>query len=372
MTADILNDQMEVVGIVDDFKSFIWSERCREAGDFEVYTVATPERIAQYKKKNYISMKNSKKMMIIDTIEVDTSFENGSLMLVSGKSLEYLLHKRIIWYDTELSGNLQEGVKKLVQENASNPELSYRKIPKLIFKDSEDPKITSLSFKEEISYFTENLYDVICNICKEYHICFKIEADENDNFCFELYPGVDRSFDQTENFAVIFSPEYGNLISSKYYDTDGETKNAGLVVGEKRTETFTHNDVSTTRDVQHTIELGSDKSGLDREEMFIDQTSLSMYVKDVKVPEHRYLARLRSLGEAALVETKKETSIEADVDYDGQFKFGINYFIGDILEIENHIQMSIKVRIMEVVRCHDTSGDYISQSFIPLTEEDDD
>lgn len=371
MRGDVLNRNFEVIGVADDFKSFIWTERCRSYSDFEIQTRATPERIEMYKPKNYIGLLGSDKLMIIDSVYYNSSFDEGDMLVISGKSLEYVLHKRIIWEDTVLEGNFQNGIKKLLDENAISPSKTNRKLSRLRFKTSTDPKITSISFKEETQYWCDNLYDVIEDLCEEYHVCFRVNLTSSNMFEFELYAGENRTYNQNENFAVVFSPEFGNLISSKYLETIENRKNSALVVGEKRTETLTINGISTSKDVQHTVEIDGSGTDMDREELYVNETNLSMYIKDIAVPTDKYIARLRSKGETALSKTVKDSTLEAEVVFDGQFKYGRDYFIGDILEIENALHNLMEVRITEVVHCHDQSGEYINPAFTPIDEEND-
>lgn len=370
MEAVVLNERFEVVGIVDEFKSFIWTERYKECSDFEIDTKADEMKLEMYKEDYYILMEESPKMMIISTVDYNSSFVEGANILVSGKSLEYILHDRHIWETTVLEGNVQNGIKKLIDDAIISPTNEKRKITNFKFKASSDKAITDLTFEDERQYWGENLYDVVAEICSEFHIGFRVLFDEDNlGFIFELFAGRDLTFDQKGNEAVMFSPEFGNLISSKYHSTKSQIKNAALIIGEKRTETFEHNGVSTSRDVQLSTVIEGDESGLKRKEIFVDSTDLSMYVKDIKVPEDKYINRLKQKGETAIDETKTETTIEAEVDWEGQFQYGRDFTIGDIVEIENELQMNLKVRIQEVIRCHDTSGYYVTPSFTSLEEE---
>lgn len=373
MDVNVLNRSFEVTGVVDAYTSLIWTERYNDASDFEIYCAATPDLMNLYKKKDYLIMKDSDKVMIIDTVNYKSSFEESGMITVSGKSLEYILHKRLIGVETVLEGNVQNGILKLLNENAINPEVEARKIPDLQFIASTDTRITSLEFEEEVQYWGENLYDTICEICKQFDIGFRVYMLPNDTFAFELYAGVDHTFSQTENSAVVFSPEFGNLVSSEYYTTSADVKTAALVLGEARDieETFEHNGVSTTKVVptQYHVWIEGEATGLDREELFVDQTSLSMFVKDIQVPPDKYKNRLKQKGETDLDATKEDTVIEAEVDFYGQFQYGKDYKLGDILEVENELQMSMKVRITEFVRCHDTSGEHFNPAFTPIEDK---
>lgn len=373
MKVDVLNRDLEVVGICDRCESLIWTERYREASDFEIYCPATAELFDLYKKKNYLMADTSSKLMVIDTVNYNNTFEEGGNITVSGKSLEYLLHKRIIAQETVLEGNVQNGVKKLLDENMISPENEARKIPNFKFEVSTDSRITALEFEEEVQYWGENLYDTVCEICKMFDLGFEVYLDGDDMFVFRLYFGVDRTYDQTDNQVVIFSPKYGNLISSQYYTTSSEVKTSALVLGEARDieQTFEDNDVEVTRVVptQYHVWIEGEATGLDREELYVDQTSLSMFVKDIQVPPDKYKNRLKQKGETALDDTKEQTTIEAEVDYFGQFKFGEDYYLGDVLEVENDLEMTMKVRITEIVRCTDLTGEHENPAFVPITEE---
>lgn len=375
MTADILNRKLEVLGITDDYRSFIWTERYNQYSDFEIELTATAENRELYAKKNLLSLSGSDKVMIIDTVEYNSAFADGKTMIVSGKSLEYILNDRLIWEETVLSGNVQNGIKQLLDENIISPTNNARKFPNLSFRMSSDPKVTSAVFGEESQYWGETLYDVVEEICKMHKLGFRITATDGPNYIFELFAGRDRTHDQTEYPAVVFSPEFGNLISSKYYSSDESVKTSALVLGERRTisETVEINGIELTKseEVQYSVTIEGSTSGWDRKEVLIDQTSLSMFVKDIQVPPEKYKNRLRQKGEEALEETKMETTFEAEVDWNGQFKYGKDYKIGDILEVENEIEIGMKVRITEMVHCRDASGEYLNPAFTPLDEEND-
>lgn len=137
-----------------------------------------------------------------EKIQITSDTEDGNHVTVTGRSLESILDRRIVWGQKLLSGNLQNGIKTLLNENVISPSDSNRKIPNFIFKESTDPAITKL--KLEAQYTGDNLYDVIQKICEEQGIGFKITLNDEKQFVFELYAGSDRSYDQTENPTLYF------------------------------------------------------------------------------------------------------------------------------------------------------------------------
>lgn len=385
LDAIVLDKKYEVVGVVDNFSSFIWTERYYRYGDFEIEVPATEHNLELYQKGYYIHKSDSDRIMLIDSIEYSTSEESGRTMLISGKDASYIMHKRVIWTTTVLNEYaegeeddthnhipVQTGIKQLLDDNLISPSKTQRKISGFVFKSNGNASVANVKFKHEIQLsWEDNLYDSIESICNDYHIGFKVEFI-NDKLEFSLYKGLDRSYGQSDNLAVIFSPKFGNLVSSKYLDTDAEYANSGIVAGEKRTETKQVDGVTQSKDLQYTIELGDEFSGMNRSEVYVDQTSLKMYINDIEVPPEKYKNRLRQKGEEAIKKTQEPSVIEAELDYNGQFKYGIDYYLGDIVEVEDEMNRTTKVRIVEMVYCNDLSGERISPAFIDLSEENDD
>lgn len=380
----VLNRQYEVIGVVDDYSSLIWTERYYQYSDFEIETAATNAHLAIYVKGNYIHKKDSDRLMIIESVEYNSSAEEGRQLLVSGKDLTYLLYRRYIWKDTVLNEYAKDededthvniplvnGITTILNENVVSPSKANRKIPEIKI-GTFDSSTSSILMKGEHQYsFNDNVYDVVEELTTLHHVGFAILFTADAVFTFTMYKGVDRSYEQTNNQVVVFSPDFGNIISSKKLDTFEDYANAALVAGEKRTESKTVDGTTQSRDLQYTVELEGSETGMDRFETYIDQTSLKMYINDIEVPPDKYKNRLKINGEEELAKKKQKSIIEAELDFNGQFKYGKDYFLGDIVEVEDDLQRSTKVRIVEVVYCHDLTGEHINPGFIDLSEEED-
>ena len=216
--------------------------------------------------------------MIVEKIQITSDTEDGNHVTVTGRSLESILDRRIVWGQKLLSGNLQNGIKTLLNENVISPSDSNRKISNFIFKESTDSAITKL--KLEAQYTGDNLYDVIQKICEEQGIGFKITLNDKKQFVFELYAGFDRSYDQTENPYVIFSPKFENIINSNYIESKASLKTVTLVGGE-----------GEGAGRRYTTVGGG--SGLNRRELFTDARDISSNVgSDDALTDAEYMACL--------------------------------------------------------------------------------
>ena len=230
MDVTVLNTNLDAVSIVDVYESFIWTDRYYEYGDFELFTSMTETILSYIRQDYYLQNRESEHVMIIEKIRIASDSENGNHITVTGRSLESILDRRIVWGQKTITGNLQNGIRTLLNENVISPADSTRRISNFIFEASTDPAITSL--KIDAQYTGDNLYDVINKICSERSIGFKVTLNNNKQFVFKLYAGTDRSYDQSANPYVVFSPKFENIINSNYVESKSALKTVTLVGGE--------------------------------------------------------------------------------------------------------------------------------------------
>lgn len=351
----VLNKSLDVIAIVDVYESIIWTERYYEYGDFELYTAMTQDILNYIKTDNYIQRVGSDRVMIIEEIRIDTDSDTGNHITVTGRSLESILDRRVVWSQTTISGNLQNGLKKLINENIISPSKEERKISNFIFKDSTDSQITGLTV--EAQYTGDNLYDVISKVCEEKSVGFKVSLNESKQFVFELYAGADRSYEQTNYPYVVFSPNFDNIINSNYLESKENLKNVALVGGEGE---------GTARKY---LAIGN-TSGLDRRELFVDARDISSEGEDGEtLTTEQYNELLKQRGNEYLADYTDLVSFEGAVETNIMYKYGVDFFDGDIVQIANEYGHEAKVRILEVVISENEEGNSVYPTFKTITEE---
>lgn len=121
MEAFVLDETYTSQAIFDTFESFIWVERFNGFGDFELHMPVRISALSDLKIGRYLWKKDTQAMMIIECVEVETNPEDGDKLVVTGRSLESILDRRIIWKQTILSGNFQNGIKKVVKRERYQP-----------------------------------------------------------------------------------------------------------------------------------------------------------------------------------------------------------------------------------------------------------
>ena len=162
----LLNKNFEKVRVIDDYISLIWTDRYNEAGDFELYLEATLPNVSAYQIGMYLSNTESEHMMLIETIEIKSDLEDGSKLIVSGRSLESLLTRRIVWNQTVFANkSMQYIIHQVINDAILSPSNPSRRIENFFFDDLNDEQINSIKLDKQ--YTGDDIYYVICALNME-------------------------------------------------------------------------------------------------------------------------------------------------------------------------------------------------------------
>lgn len=353
MELTLLNTAIDAVAIVDEYESIIWTDRYHECGDFELYSPVSDSILNVFKQDYYLLNRSSEHVMIIEKILIKTDVEDGNHIIISGRSLESILKRRIVWKQRSYTGSLQNGIKALLTENVIAPSNTARRIDNFIFEESTDSRITSL--KLDAQWTGDELYDVVVKLCKEHGLGFKVTLNDNKQFVFKLYMGSDRSYDQTDNPYVIFSPKFENIVNSNYLESKSALKNVTLIGGEGEGSKRRYTSVGTA-------------SGLDRRELFTDARDISSTLEGEKsLTESEYNSLLRQRGQEKLAEHPDVVSFEGEIESTLMFVYQEDFFNGDVVQITNEYGHATKTRIVEMMTSENETGTSVRPTFSTLT-----
>lgn len=355
----VLDTQYKSMGIIDKFESLIWTDRYNSAGDFELYLPMNMNALDLLKRKRYLWTKESDHVMMIEKISITSNVDTGVHLTVSGRSLESILSRRIVWDQTRVRTKIDAAMKKIITDAMISPKIAERKIPNFVYKDTNDPEIMEISIDKQ--YSGTNLYDLIVEQYKLYNLGFKVSLSDINQFIFESYKGKDRSYGQFENPYVIFSPNFDNLISSEYFENDEKEKNVTLVAGEDE-------GLGTGR---RTVIIGSG-SNLERKELYVDARDLQSEDEEGNpIPDDEYLESLINRGKEKMLDYKMDIAFTGEAETTQRFRYGEDFFMGDIVQVEDGYGHSNKARITELIFSQNESGFSVYPTFevVEDTEE---
>lgn len=385
----IYDTSFTLVAILDTYESFIWTERYSDYGDFELYLPIDSNVIQYLKADYYIEIRESNRTMIIEDIQIDSDIDNGPSLKISGRSLESILDRRIIWKQTLISNlNVNDVIKQLLEENIMAGAGEDRCVNGFNFVDTDDEYIKTLAISQ-IQFTGDNLFDAVKGICDAFQLGFEITAVEPEetnvgpvrHFYFKLFNGANRSYtnddgsEQLTNPYIVFSPNFENLLNSSYFESHRNSKTITLVAGAGE------GPERIMVEVPASTEAGT---GLSRRELFTDARDLTKEVQQqdvhgnvttVTLSDDEYNDALTERGNETLSEWQVVESFEGGVDPSTEHKYGsredvkmgkADYSIGDILQVENEYGMENRCRVIEFIRSKDASGSETYPTFTKI------
>ena len=297
-----LNQNFEAVHKLTQFESLMWVDKYDEPGSFEIYAPPLPEIKEAAQVNNYFKTSRSDKMMIVEELETTVSPENGKRLVIRGRSLESILDRRVIflkcYFRDEIddpdpdegqygSNNLEDAIRQLLDYCFIHPIDTEREM-NLVFQYSDSPEalmdsnhrnitdefgdpilcdstetepINSIHLKDCEFEKGENCLNIVMAIVKQAGLGFQITVNENKQFVFKLTKGKNRTTEQLENPAVVFSPTFNNIKNTKFTEKYGETY-----------KNFVYTEGETYKSRKPTIVKTGDAEGLLRREVYVESS----------------------------------------------------------------------------------------------------
>lgn len=352
---EIRSKDNELVAILDTYESLVWHDERLEAGDFELYTYYDKDLWNLIGIDSMINIPDSNRTMLVETRQIKDSFTDAPRMIFSGHSLEYILHRRLIsqkleynnWYIGDCIHNL---LNRNILDNYQldlpipvNP-AKYRAILNLKMAQSSwrdrfarqmvDGSWQNLQFSTSFNA-GENLYDEFVKVLQEWGaptLKFDIRHTDAHEFIIDLSFGTDRSWQQSDHEWVTFSSEMSNLKSVEYKLDYTEHATSFMAKAE-------HPDLPNGgyQIIGQDMGTGSGRdvySGLDRREIWIDVSSIeSTNENGNKIDVNQYINKVNNYIMSSGTKHRYVESLTGGVDHRIQYEYGVDYKIGDVVNV---------------------------------------
>lgn len=340
---------LQVVDIISEYHSIVWNVQYFDKGEFVMVCPASSKvlealQVGRYlvRSEDYIGGNEMQNVMVISKFKLDYDAETGWLVTVSGYGLKSIVGKRVVWNQTSVTGYTEDVIRQVIYDNIINPVDSDRAISNFLM---DDP--VGFTDETEVQLLGENIADWLSDICRQYGYGWDVYI-KNGKYRFKLYAGKDRTYSQNVNPVVVFSPQFDNLITASYeMDIEG-MKNAALVGGEGEGAS------------QRTATIGT-ATDIDRNEEYIDGGSVSSNGEIITLTQ--YISMLADYGQTQLDNTQFTQKFSGDINPDGTFKINEDFFLGDIVQIQNDKGIQGESRIIEIIYSEDDSGYRVVPTF---------
>ncbi len=347
----ILDTQLRRNHVVDKFESMIWTERWQSIGDFELSLKSTLENRTLFIIGTHLAINNSYRVMTIETVEDSVDEDGKGLLHISGRSLEAILEDRVSRHamtDTLIepnwvfSGTPGDIIREKFDEICRPPgvlsaddEIPFI-MPGSIFPASNIPEYaSSIDWVQE----PDSLYNAIHEVAKIYDLGFRLvrNFDESELY-FDVYTGNDRTTKQSVLDPVVFSVDLNNIQNTTEFMSVSKSKNVAYVFSDLGYE------VVFAEGVDPTI------SGFERRVLVVTTTSETGSPAEIT-------AGLVRAGMEALQQNRKNRLFDGEVNQRDTYTYGVDYDLGDLVEMRNRDGVITYKRITEQIFVSDTNGE---------------
>jgi Siphovirus ReqiPepy6 Gp37-like protein len=362
MEAYTLNRNFLRQDVIDGFLSIIWTERYYGDSEVELVVPATTDMIQKLTEGTFLSIDESDEIMILETVNIE-----GNKLKVTGESLLAWLDNRFIrvsathedryWYISASSpGSVLwsivyymcvEGSPYLngsIDIGVANPEQFV--IPGLGLSDFDT---SGGPVKVGVPYGP--VYKAMKEIATTYEVGMQITLEDVTDTSYFLgfrsYKGLDRTSGQTANPIVRFSPQMESFTDIKELRSIAKLKTLVYAFAPQNPDGLaTAPGVSSLTGPQYT---GFDLRAL---LVFAEDISTDM----VGGSQANLVNILNSRAYDALTSNQFVKAVDGEIVPESQFKYGVHYNLGDLIEVQGNSEIVSVARITEYIRAQDEAG----------------
>lgn len=358
--------------VIDVFESAIWTERYYGDSEVEIVVPANWEigQILTY--GTFLSMDASKEVMILDTIDA-----HGGTIKVSGQSLLANLNNRFFRASAEHKDQ------HAVFTDTSWGALLWKVISSMCLSTSDylngtiptgipDPSTLAISNLTQGSLDTETtgdvsvavsygpLYDAAKEIATTYGIGMRITLEDVTESSYSLefsdYRGVDRSGLQNVNPVIRFSSQTDSFNDTKELQSIKDYKT--------NVYSFATKNPSNLATVPGVAIANPDLREWDLRAFleFADDISTNMVGGD---PD-KLLEVLNQRAQKALAKHKAVNVVDGEISPLNQFKYRVDYDLGDTIEVQGTMGFIQPSRITEYIWSQDANGEKAYPTVVAL------
>lgn len=350
--------------VIDKFESLIWTERFQQFGDFQLNIVSSYKARSLLTTDTYLALNKSNYVMRIESVEDDVNEDGEKILIVKGRSLEVLLYDRVAYLanaatqttttdpgtgettTTDVKWTITDTPKavcqKIFHDICVTGTLDPADVIPFINEGTFMPTDTIVAPIDPITVDISptTVYDAIAQIAQVWNLGFRLLRQQDmSKLWFDIYVGSDRTTAQTVLPAVVFAPEMDNLQNTKELTSIESAKNVAYVY--------------SPAGFQMVFAAGVDPEvdGFERHVLVVDANDITTEsTTDV-------VAALQQRGYEQLANNRTYQAFDGEISQNGQYRYGRDYNLGDVLETRNTDGVTNNMRVTEQIFVEDKEGE---------------
>lgn len=332
-----LDGNYELNEVIDQYESFIWTERYDVMGDFELVVPPTARMRSLLVFGRWLIHGETRTPMQVRTVNRRKDDEGKTMLFVKGYSFEYWFQQRALRPNAVDSGTVTTVMYNLINkicvtgEGAASGALD-------IFPDFRVFNNASSSDTVEVKFQNKNLYEILTSLAESVDVGFEVVlGNPAAKLSMSIYRGTTRS-------GVIFSSELDTLTNEEYLLSDANYKNLAFVT------------LRASSDPDRIGEwIGStDSSGFSRRILIVDGTDIDP--ADFGFASDKWYKAISQRGKEALAEHRRVNAIDGKIPHQSIFQYRADYFMGDLVTFRGE-GVEEQRRVTEYIWVSDGEGD---------------
>ena len=367
---------------VDEFVSAIWTERYSSAGDFQLVLPATKANIEMLAPGTFLALRGTNEIMIIETHSIE-----DLILTVTGRTLIVFLNERIAWFKNAAPGETGSDVTKRIVDFSDTTRKPGEFISNIVNMlvvptptsfptpyfskanlDWANDAIPNLSLgaidtsgtAKRITMPIGPIYDGLEHIATDEGVGMSLYLHSADPIVgwtikFKTYRGVDHSTGGA-GALVRLTPNMDSLSDLKEIQSIMEYKNVVYVYYEGEiTEHLAEPSLPEPEGFERRVMVtNAEGEPVGRKVSYGTGIYYSNYTV-VGIPEK--LAFREQHAKDALANHNYIRAIDGQTSPQNDYKYGVDYGLGDILELEGITGTLSKARVTEYIRTQDKIGE---------------
>jgi hypothetical protein len=355
-----LDRNFQKVSVIDNYASLIWTERYYGDSEVELTLPFDSTLISMLPAGTFLGMDESDEVMLLETVNLEDNLK------VKGKSILSWLDNRfirasaahedryltytetvgkflwdILYYFTNPGSPYLDGT---INIGVINPELFA--IPGLglnAFDNSGDQVTIAVPYGP--------LYKALKDIASTYEMGMSITLDEVTDTSYFLgfrsYKGLDRTSSQSDNPIVRFSPEMDSFVNIKELQSIAAFETLAYAFAPGNPD-----GLATTP--------GYSSLSLDQYTGF-DLRAVLVFAEDITTDQVGgdpavLVNILNNRAQQELISHPYVKAVDGEIVPESQFKYGVHYNLGDIIEVQGNSGTVNAARVTEYIRANDATG----------------
>ncbi|HMS83608.1 MAG TPA: hypothetical protein PKD12_08160 [Nitrospira sp.] len=350
--------------VIDEFVSAIWTERFLDAGDLVLSVDATQENRTKLAEGTFVALVGTDQVMLIESQDVQ-----NNILKVTGNTLDAFLNSRVV-IDSSTLDNAEYAytmtpgalMEYLIDNFAAHggplgaplgiSNWGYQAIPWLF------TGLVAAGTAQTFSVKRGPLFDAIKEIGNASKTGWKLVpinvTDASYTLDFSSYVGRNLCSDQSTYPLVRFSPSLDSLADVKELRSMAGYKTICWAIspGFDAASSLAGGSQYTGQALAYPGALY--ENGFSRRSMLVEIRDIT--AANVGNSFATYKSVMDGYARDALANNNYTKVVDGEVVPQSEFKYGVDYFLGDLLELQDQYDFIQKATVTEYIRTQDASG----------------